>query len=297
LAKNLIARLSDPDPELTAAERAIASYILANRQSIAYDTAVSLAKKLDVSSVTVGRFCRRLGYENFRALKADLKLDSTGVPWLVGSQLEAFVERSKSNGKYRTSLEMDVAGLVDVYTMAETPKWKAIVKLLAESGTVHVVGFQTERALASLLLHFLQYVRPDVHYADMTAGNYADVLLNKDKNRCVVIVETRRYSRHAVRLAEQVSARGIPLIVLTDKYCDWAAPLTPHVIAVSTDSDLFWNSEVPLTCAVNLLANAVVAHLGPKVESRLEQFSELYQDFTGHVGKPRKPRTAALKPG
>jgi len=287
VADDLMAKLAEHMESFTPAERIIANYIIANRSAIAFETASSLAQKLSVSAVTVGRFCRGLGYTHFRALKAALKMDVAGVPWLVGPQLGRFVARSKKQGEFRKSLELDVAGIVEVYTMAETPEWKEIVLLLCKASSVHIVGFQTERGIAALLGHMLQYVRPHVQFADMSAGNHADVLLDANEQACLVIVETRRYSRNAVELCAQAREKGIRTLVITDKYNYWAREYTPYVIAVSTDSHLFWNSEVPLACAANLLANFVVAQLGTSVEPRLERFSELYQKFVGHVGKPR----------
>lgn len=286
--QDLVSRLSRELDEYTGAERAIANYIIANRDMVAFETAASLAEKLGVSAVTVGRFCRRLGYPNLRALKGDLKMDIAGIPWLVGNQLARFVERSKEHGEFRKSLELDVAGIVEVYTMAESPEWASIVELLSTARTVQIVGFQTERGIAALLGHMLQYVRPGVRLIDGAAGNYAEVLTEDAGEDCLVIIETRRYSKHAYMLCEYAQSAGIPTVVLTDKYNDWATRFTKHVVAVSTQSELFWNSEVPLACAANLLANSVVARLGAAVEDRLAKFSELYQTFTGHVGLGRR---------
>ena len=43
--------------------------------------------------------------------------------------------------------------------------------------------------------------------------------------------------------------------------------------------------------ALALLVNGVVLALGDRVEQRLANVSDLYQEFVGHVGKPaREPR-------
>lgn len=293
MADTLMTRLADAAGDFTPAEKVIANYIRSNREAIAFETATSLAGKLAVSAVTVGRFCRRIGYRHFRELKDDLKMDVSGVPWLVGEQLQRFVDRSKDQGDFRRSLELDVSGIVEVYTMCETPEWHAIVELLAHRSQIHVCGFQTERAIARLLTDFLQYLRPGVHLTDASLGNYADVLLDAPEAALLVVIDTRRYSKHSLMLAQKAKQLGLDCVVITDKYCDWATDLTPHVIRVSTDSHLFWNSEVSLACAVNLLANSVIVELGAAAEPRLEKFSDLYQEFTGHVGRSVRPGTSA----
>lgn len=284
----LFERLESEMDQYTSAERAVANFILTNRNTVAFETAASVAEKLGVSPVTVGRFCRRLGYQHFKDLKAELKVDIAGVPWLMGDQLATFVEHGPDVDHLKHSLELSVAGLVEVYSMAQTQEWDDIVTLLAKASVVHVAGFQTERGFALHFAHLLQYVRTDVHPVDLTAGNYADVLADDRPNRCLVVIETRRYSKHAYMLCEMAQAEGVDIIIVTDKYCDWARRFTPHVLAISTESELFWNSLVPLSGALNLLANSVVSKMGPGVEARLAKFSKLYQEFSGHVGHTKR---------
>ena len=284
---SILDRLEVEMERYTAAERRIANFILTNRALIAFETAASVAEKLDVSAVTVGRFSRRLGYRHFKELKAELKVDIAGVPWLIGDQLDSFVAAGPDAERLKSDLALNVAGLVEVYSLAQTPEWDAVATLLAHAGVIYVAGFQTERGVARHFCNLLHYVRPNVHEVDLAAGNYADVLADDTPGCCLVMIETRRYSKQAHLLAERARARGIELIIVTDKYCDWSRRFTPHVLTLATESKLFWNSMVPMMAALLLLANAVVGKLGARVEARLERFSSLYQDFTGHVGRKR----------
>ena len=180
---------------------------------------------------------------------------------------------------------LNIAGLIEVYRLAETPEWRAIVNRLAHAPTVHVVGFQTERGLAAHFAPLLQYVRAGVQLANLADGHFADILIDGAKNDCVVIVETRRYSRQAQNLARLCHDRGLNLVIVTDKYCHWARKYTDHVLALPTESGLFWDTMVPLSAALSLLANGVVLELGSGVEKRLARVSDLYQEFVGHVGQ------------
>ncbi len=284
----LFDRLERDFRSFTAAERVIAKFILQSGNAIAFETATSVAERLGVSAVTVGRFCRKLGYRHFRDLKGELKADIGDVPWPAGEALAAFVSRSDHEGRLKRTLEHDIAAIVEVYSMIDTAEWRSIVSLLSHASILHVAGFQSERAFGHYLVNILQYVRRDVHLVDMTSGNFADVLADDRENRCLVVFETRRYSKQAYTLCEKAYAAGIDLVVITDKYCNWARKFTPHVIAVSTASELFWSSSSALSVTVTQLCNGVVAKLGSQVEPRLEQFTELYQDFVGHISDRRR---------
>ena len=283
----LFRRLESGMEEFTQAERTIANFLLGNPHLIAFESAASLAEKLQISPVTVGRFCRRIGYRHFKALKIDLKANAAGVPWMVGEELSRFVASGPDQKKLQQALRQDVAALVEAYKLVGTPQWDTIVKLLAHSTILHIVGFQTERGLAAQLAHLLQYVRKDVRLADTAAGNFAEILADDRANRCLVVFETRRYSELAYQLCQSASAQGIPVVIITDKYCDWARKFTNHILAISTDTGLFWNSMIAIVAVTTLLGNGVVAELGTGVEKRLAMHSDLYQRFTGHVGRGR----------
>jgi DNA-binding MurR/RpiR family transcriptional regulator len=288
LFTKLEARLAD----FTPAERQIANYMLNNRGQLPFETAASLAQKLGVSAVTVGRFCRLLGYSHFRAIKEEMRKGSGAAPWLVGDQLAQFMDRYGDQDQLRRSLELEMAALVEVYGMVDTPLWKAAASLVVRSELVQIAGFQTERGLAVLLANLLQYVREGVHLVDMSAGNYSDVFARQAKSRCLILLDMRRYSRQSLLLAEKAASESIPLVIITDKYCDWGRRYTPHIFALPSESGQFWSSSVAMTCFINLLVTSVVARSGKAVENHLEQVSELFDHFTGFVGPVRGKKSS-----
>jgi DNA-binding MurR/RpiR family transcriptional regulator len=281
----LLRRLQAGLDGYTSAERAIARHILAHYATLAFETAESLADKIGVSAITVGRFSRQLGYRNFKALKHELKDGTTeAMPWLIGDELAEFVDSPGPASELDGNRQREMNALGAVYRLAETPGWTALVALLAQSRTVHIAGFQTERGIAMLLAHHLQFMRDGVRLVDLSAGNYADVFAYDETDVCLVVIDIRRYSRQSYLIAEQASQHGIPLIVLTDMYCDWAPRFTPHVVAVPTQTGMFWSSPVALVCAVNLMVNSVIKLIGAGVEQRLEKLTRLHQTFTGYAG-------------
>lgn len=289
----LLQRLQAELESYSAADRAIAAYILGHYATLAFETAVTLAGKAGVSEITIGRFTRKLGYRNFKAMKNELKDGSEkGFPWMVGEQLQHFVETPGLPDEADGSMQREMKSLLAVYRLAETPQWAAATALLARSRRVQIAGFQTERGIAMMLANHLQFMRDGVQLVDLTAGNYADVFATDDtEDRCLVVIDIRRYSRQSYLIAEQASEHGIPLIVLTDLFCDWAPRFTPHVIAVPTQTGMFWSSPVALVCAVNLMVNSVIKQIGTKVEARLETLTRLHQTFTGYAGhQPPRPK-------
>ncbi len=141
-----------------------------------------------------------------------------------------------------------------------------------------------ERALfTASFADLLNYVRPDVHLVDVGTAGYADPFPDADEGRCLVLVDTRRYSRQTYAMAKRAHADGVPLVMIVDNYCDWARKFTANVLMVSVESELFWDALTPLTSLFNLLANDVIALRGAEVEQRLKKMGELFDTVTGYV--------------
>jgi DNA-binding MurR/RpiR family transcriptional regulator len=282
-------RLSASLEQGTKAERALATYMLANLNTLPFETAATLGAKVQVSEPSVGRFCRSLGYRHFKALKADLQGDIGERPWLIGDRLRNYRDRSRRGDELARGLEMEIAALVANYELAQSKEWKRAVKRLAQVPQIYVAGFQTERGLAHFLVNQLHYLRPGVHLADLAGGNFSEALLAPPRSVNLVLIEARRYSRLARRLAAEAKAVGITTTLITDTYCSWSHDLVDETFAVQTDLNQFWDSSAPMASLIGLLINSIFNELGPSVEARMNQVSALYSRFTGIVGDSGGP--------
>ncbi|WP_432285760.1 MurR/RpiR family transcriptional regulator [Aminobacter sp. BA135] len=279
-------RLTDSLQNGAGASRAIATYMLANLSELPFETAMTVAEKVGVSELTVGRFCRSIGYQHFKDLKADLKVDVSDSPWLIGDRLREFQASTREGGgDLARSLELELAATVRVYELARTPQWSAVVKRLATVNNVFIAGFQSERGIAATMAHLLQYVRDGVHLVDHSSGIFSEVLLADPKASALVMFDARRYSRQAALLAQRSRDAGMPATLVTDLFCDWAHDCTTEIFAVPSEINLFWDTNGPMLTLVHLMVNGIIGELGPEVEQRLDRMSGLYGDFVGHAGR------------
>jgi DNA-binding MurR/RpiR family transcriptional regulator len=292
-------RLSESLATASKADKAIASYMLAKLNSIPFETAASLAEKVDVSEPTVGRFCRALGYLSFKDLKDHLKQDIGDRPWLISDRLKDFQRRAQAGeDQLGNGLQLEIAALVAVYELAQTPEWKRVVTRLAHAPAVFATGFQTERGMAQIFVNQLQYLRDRVQLIDLAGGNFVELLLSDHtavaSPPTLVIFEARRYSRMAKVLAQEARKAGIPTTLITDAFCDWGRDLVDEMFVVPTEFNLFWDSTAQMASLANLLVNSVFVELGPKVEQRMDAIASLYNRFTGHVGDPTGPASGEV---
>ncbi len=286
-------RLKDCLISGSKADRALASYILAKTSGVPFETAATLAAKVGVSEPTVGRFCRSLGYRSFKDLKEHLGQDIGDRPWLISDRMREFQQKSLAGkDQLAAALKLEMAGLVAVYELAQSEEWTQAAKRLATTRRVFVAGFQTERGMAHMFGHQLQYLRDGVTVLDLAGGNFVEVLATDPGDTCLVIFEARRYSRLAQVLAREAHRAGVPTTLVTDAFCTWGRDHVSEMFVVPTEFNLFWDSTAQMASLINLMLNSISIEIGPGVEARMNRVSQLYSQFTGYVGDDSGPDRA-----
>jgi DNA-binding MurR/RpiR family transcriptional regulator len=272
----------------TASEQRIAGYLLQNLSGIPFETAASLGQRVGVSAMTVGRFLRKLGYAGVAELKEELRGNTT---WL---ELYHSPAPAEGPGSRNENLDAEIRALSAIHGLARGEEWQAIVGLLASADRVSVASFQLGRFLGLMFATLLQQVRPHVTFASGVDGAYTDVLIDSTQKSCVVLIDERRYSRHFRILAEEVAARGIPLVILTDTQCYWARQLTPHVLMLPIQPGRAWHSFTAFGTLFNLLLGATIRARGSNaVYERIEQVTAMRQRFIGFSGPSLSPAAPA----
>jgi DNA-binding MurR/RpiR family transcriptional regulator len=285
LVENLLSRLRSGFRHYTASEKLVASFMLNNLNAIPFETGNSIAAQIGVSEITVGRFCRSLGFPHLRALKIALRQNASTPPWLAESKFDGFVKEKEDTAASRENFDREVKALGLVYQLAALPSWEACVVALSKAPQIWIAGFQVERGLAALFAYELQYMRAGVHLVDDGSGHFADGLISNQDNDCIVIIDTYRYSEQSYRLAAATVKYKKQLVVLTDVQCNWASEFTQNVIKVDVLNMGFWGSNGAFCSMMSLLLNDVVRMIGKGVYNRLEVTSELYRNFTGYFGE------------
>jgi DNA-binding MurR/RpiR family transcriptional regulator len=281
-----VEKVEERQATFSRAESAIASYLVTHLREIPFETAASISRKLNVSPMTVGRFLRSLGYEGLAALKEELSSTLHQIAWLVGERYERITSpahvKSEKDGTVpdlSTSLDLELKALVSTYEQARTARFSHVAALVAKADRVYVAGFQTVRGVAMDFAQRLEYARPGIRFLDGASGTYSELFAEDGGKPVLIIVDIRRYSKQAMLLAQQASQVNIDLVIITDAVCYWAQDLSDNIFRISTDVDMFWDSNAPVTSFLNLLVDDVIRRLGSSVKKRIERLQKLQNDF------------------
>jgi DNA-binding MurR/RpiR family transcriptional regulator len=269
--------------KFTVSEQRLATFFLQHMQELPFETAASIAKRLGVSPMTVGRFLRKIGFGDLRGVKASLRAASPESGWLSRQITRALFDDAPLNAK--------IKALTDAHRMPASAEWPRIISLLAGADKVSIASFQLGRFLGLGFASALHTIRPNTYFADGSDGAYVDALLDSGPKSCLVLVDFRRYSRHFRLLAEEAAARRIPTVIITDVYCTWAREITENVLLLETGFDSSWERLSVAQTILELLLVDVARRVKGR-EKRYEAIHELRSRFVGFIGPDRPPGAA-----
>ncbi|MEY8839773.1 MurR/RpiR family transcriptional regulator [Cribrihabitans sp. XS_ASV171] len=282
---------------LSRGESAVALWVERHFDTLPFATAADLATGAGVSEMTVGRFVKRLGYENFKAFKAAVSEEFRQTelpPRLMRERRIAVADVTEPEMQEQLRRELDA--IVEVYQLAQTETWRAALDVVASARTVNVTGFQGVKGMAMDFSTRLKYARPGARFTDGRSGNWSEIFIETPETSCVIMIEVVPYAHEAVKIADLCRARGIPLIVVTDRYSAWSRRYTPHVLSVTTSTNAFLDSTAGLSALLGLFLNALTARLGDAVTDRIRAMSELTRHFDPFTYDPDRGDRPLLQP-
>ncbi|MDA7966844.1 MurR/RpiR family transcriptional regulator [Ruegeria sp.] len=272
---------------LSGAESAIALWCQDNIADLPFVSAARVAEGAGVSEMTVVRFVRRLGYENFKALKHSLAMElraEQSVPASDTTHRFAIPEGTTTELAQQMKLEIDA--VMSVYELAQTQVWVNAIDTVCQAEHVNVTGFQASKGLALDFATRLKYARPGVRFAEGISGNWSEVFAEDPERSCLVLVDTAAYAQTSFRIAELCLRRNVPLIMVTDKFSRWPRKYTPHVLSVATNIGTYWDSTSGLSALLGLFLNGVTAHIGQPALDRKQGMDELGAHFNAYSYEP-----------
>jgi DNA-binding MurR/RpiR family transcriptional regulator len=269
-------RLKRDYPGFTPAGKRIATYLLANLRELPFETADGIALRTGMTGITVGRFLRRLGYRNLDDLKRALR---GGRPWLMTDRLGSYRAMAHQEDALERQLDSEKKAVAAAYALARTPEFQRVVEGVAGAEAVFLAGIQSTRGIVNSLFCHLEYIRPRVYFVDGLSGTYADCLNSEHQSPYLVVTDLSAYASMTRRLIAAACERNIPTAFVCDKYCTWARDYPVDLLQVETDVGQFWDTLAPMCCLFNLIADGVIARLGPELDQRLDRNKVLQKEL------------------
>ncbi|MHB1132744.1 MAG: MurR/RpiR family transcriptional regulator [Chloroflexota bacterium] len=247
---------------LTDSQKRVAQCVVRNPEEVAFLTLDELAARAEVSTTTVLRFARAVGYagfSDFQAVMQERLRAKAGLPQRLSSSALGVDDDPFGRAFQRdiASIEATAAGLSrDVLHQA--------VELLVGARNVYVIGMRGSHAPAHFAAAALSEVLNSVHLLGNDFGMFPEQVAAIREDDVCLAFSFPRYYRLTAAAARESRRQGAKVIAICDSPLAPLAAQADLVLPCQFEGVSFKNSMVaPLS-----LVNGLVAAVAVKARER-----------------------------
>ncbi|MFC3181206.1 MurR/RpiR family transcriptional regulator [Cypionkella sinensis] len=264
-------------PDLTRAERQLASHVLSHYPVAALGSITILAKAAQVSTPTVVRLAQKLGYKGYPDFQAALRGEVEAMlvsPIAKHDRWAGGVPETHILNRFADAVMSNLQATLGQIDHAE---FDAAAALLADpSRHVFAMGGRITHSIADYFTSLMTIVRPEVTLLSDSSSTWQPALLDMQPGDVLLVFDIRRYENAVLQVAEMAKERGAEIILITDRWISPASAHARHTLACHIEAPSAWDSNVSLMVLVETLLAAVQDLTWDVTEGRMKRLEELY---------------------
>ena len=198
--------------EFSGTEQRIVDYVLDHREEAPTMTAAQLARRSGTSEATISRFCKHLGFDNYRSFQFSLGRDLTLKH--DGLDLDGEISLDNVEDSLKSILATKMGELEATLRGIDGATVRNVVKRLAGADVIQIaaVGNTNSVALDATFKFSQLGLRCTTHEVNEIAVGFALTLQPKD---ALLVISNSGRSQRLMRVAQAAKNRGACVIVIT----------------------------------------------------------------------------------
>ncbi|MCS0633632.1 MurR/RpiR family transcriptional regulator [Telluria mixta] len=242
--------------EGSASNRAIADYVLRNQVRVTALGIEELADACAVSTATISRFARDLGFKNYAAMRGAVAETLQSVLQPVEKLRSTIARRTAKASPALESLGYAEAAITATSRALAGTQIDRVGAVLTKARTVYVLGFGLSSFLAgALAMHLQPFCRHVVEAAASggteVAASHLATITGKD---VLVVISLPRYTLDAASLTRFARDAGATIVSITDSPASPLAELGHHVLYAHSTHPVLPSSSSAALAVIEALA-------------------------------------------
>ncbi len=188
-------------PDLTRAERQLATHVLRNYPVAALGSITALAKAAEVSTPTVVRLVQKLGFKGYPDYQSALRGEVEAMlvsPLAKHARWAGGVPDTHILNRFADAV---VANLQATLGQIDHAEFDATAQLLADPARqIYVIGGRITHAHADYFASLMANVRADVTLLSDMSNTWAPALLDVKRGDLLLVFDIRRYENSVLQL-------------------------------------------------------------------------------------------------
>lgn len=269
-------------PDLSPIQKKIADLMLEETETICFLRLDEVSKKAEVTSVTVIRFVKKLGYESYGAFKKDLQnyVQTMIIPKrVIKSDIQSLKGEAAAD-IVRQAVDNEFKLMAATYEAMPVDTLIEAADLLKNARRIFIAGTGLNQPVAEILLTRLNFLCLDAQILPHDNLNVLPYQLTTAGPEDVfVIFSFPNYKRFAIDVAKCARSLGSHTICITDKISSPIAPHAEKLLLCQTSSLVYYNSMTMPVSLITILSSILAVQISadPKTREQIEQISAFFK--------------------
>lgn len=262
---------------LTRAERQLANAMLESYPVSGLGSITTLAEAAGVSTPTVARMARKLGYAGFPALQAALRAELEATISSPLAKHERWTQEAPDTHILNRFADTVTRNLRQTLAQLDPEAFDAAAHLLGDRGrTLYFVGGRITRTLADYFFTHMQALRPGARLIPPSPSHWPHYLIDMKKGDVLIAFDIRRYERGLLRLVELADADDMEILLFTDQWGSPAARHARHTFHCRVEAPSPWDSSVVIAFLIEALISQVATKTWKHASERMKRLEDLF---------------------
>lgn len=263
--------------DMTRSERQVASYYLANANDFAFCTLDAIAAKIDTSTTSVLRFCRKIGYSGYKDFQNDVRSQIGSGTRLPDKYRRTVADTDKT---LLQIMSRDIRCVEDTVRDLNNKAIEQAIKVISHAQRVYVFGMRESYAVAHYGYTRLLSVRPCVELLRAGVNGEVENLLSIGSKDVCIVFMFHRYTHQSLKILQWLRDRKCKVILITNPPLDQVENMADILLPCYCDCSGIKNTAAAPVMLCDGLCNAVAAELGDSALSYMQEMEKLFQ-FSG----------------
>lgn len=279
-ATTIAERLQSQTDQLTSAERKLAQALFADYPLLGLNSMAEFAKAASVSTPSVLRLAKKLGFSGFPAFQDALRLELQAQLQNPIAKHDRWSTKAPQTHILNRFADAAMENLRSSLHRIDHRVFDTVAGLLGRpQSAVHIVGGRITGALATYLHTHLLMARANVHLIANAQSHWPQQLLNIKKNDILLIFDVRRYDGKLLPFAALAKDRGCKVVLITDQWISPIARIANYTLPLRIEVPSSWDSNMVPLFVVESLVAAVVEKHWPETQKRITELEILSENL------------------
>lgn len=250
---NFLQALNNNYNDFTRSQKVIADYLSNNLNSIAFCTLEELADRIGVSTTTVIRFSRALGYSGYSEMQKDIQ---NGFQTKVSLPERLLLHKDyPSNTLLADSFQNDIHNIQSTLEAQNVEDLQKAIDLISTAPTVYVLGMRSSFSISYYTASRLSEIRENIHLIQSVGMLYPEEIVSAKPGDVCVAYLFPRYSKLSTTVLSWLKNEGVTIILFTSQNYSAVQGYGDVILPCSISSLSYKNSyAAPLSLSNYLIA-------------------------------------------